>query len=202
MLRRTRLREKMLDVAMSAGGEGALVRRPCSRRTRAALSYAASRSVSAMRLKPMTLGICVFECRPSSVSRPRDERVEQRAVREAHARVAGSASSSVIGYDVGEHLVHAAVFAVEHFLEPLVGHVRAGARRSSPRTSRARRARRCCRDADARRAGPPAPCAWCTRARPRNGLPARLSVSGATPSGKAVSQPPVFAWHSASSATM
>ena len=43
---------------------------------------------SSMRLKPTTLGICVFACRPSSLSMPLRERVEEGAVREAHAPAA------------------------------------------------------------------------------------------------------------------
>ncbi len=118
----------------------------------------------------MTFGICVFACRPSSVSRP-SASGSSSARCENRCASATKRSSPVIAPTVGEHLVHAAVFAVEHLLE-VDRRARPRWRRTiqSRELARARRARACCRDAGARRAGRPAPCAVVYQGTPGEGL--------------------------------
>ncbi len=192
MLREFSRREEVLDITVTAGGEGARRHHfvPEEMRRLGVVVRAAQlvQAAEADDLGDLRIGVQAIE----AVAFGR-ERHQQGVVREALRQLAETHLPGDRGH-VSQHFIHAAVLAIEHFLKAARAKRRRRPYRSSWRSSPALRAPAGCRGSGAHRAVRPGSCAWCTRARRRSPLPARLSVSGATPSGNAVSQPPVFCW--------
>ena len=168
-------REEVLVVAVAAGDERAVARRPCCQKKRAAAPY---RCVAGQLVQPLEADD-FRDLRVGSAAR-RADRVPRRAARAAPRWLKRRASVEVLRLagqrrDVREHLVHAAVLGVEHALRSARrswrasrAHVHVGEPRRAPSSAPAARRR-----TRARRAGRRRSCASCTTARRRTAGPRR-----------------------------